>query len=190
MGFSYGLTPIIGGLHANKEYHKAGETLKNNLFYQFHRRSIIKYFDAPAPVEHRYFKTAGRVDALYRSLLYLTALFSVIFAMLSNSFKQFSDGTTDTVTPMWIMLGANVLNIIGELFSYLWKIRRSEMGLTGAGISTLASRILTFIVFCVLFARREKYKEFLTGFKNGVVNSLNLSNLIRLGFPVGLLMGG
>ena len=31
MGFSYGLTPIIGGLHANKEYHKAGETLKNSL---------------------------------------------------------------------------------------------------------------------------------------------------------------
>ena len=35
MGFSYGLTPIIGGLHANKEYHKAGETLKNSLFINF-----------------------------------------------------------------------------------------------------------------------------------------------------------
>ena len=109
--------------------------------------------------------------------------------MLFNSFKQFSDGTTDTVTPMWIMLGANVLNIIGNYFLIYGKCGVPEMGLTGAGISTLVSRILTFIVFCVLFARREKYKEFLTGFKNGVVNRLNLSNLIRLGFPVGLLMG-
>ena len=47
---------------------------------------------------------------------YILQLFSVIFAMLFNSFKQFSDGTTDTVTPMWIMLGANVLNIIGNYF--------------------------------------------------------------------------
>ncbi len=62
------------------------------------------------------------------------------------------------------------------------------MGLTGAGISTLVSRILTFIVLCFI-CPKEKYKEFLTGFKNGVVNRLNLSNLIRLGFPVGLLMG-
>ena len=28
MGFSYGLTPIIGGYFAQKEYAKAGETLK------------------------------------------------------------------------------------------------------------------------------------------------------------------
>ena len=31
MGFSYGLTPIIGGYFAQKEYAKAGETLKNSL---------------------------------------------------------------------------------------------------------------------------------------------------------------
>ena len=30
MGFSYGLTPIIGGYFAQKEYAKAGETLKNS----------------------------------------------------------------------------------------------------------------------------------------------------------------
>ena len=32
MGFSYGLTPIIGNLFAQKEYAKAGEILKNSLF--------------------------------------------------------------------------------------------------------------------------------------------------------------
>ena len=47
--------------------------IEEQSFYQLHRRGIVKYFDAPAPVEHRYFKTAGRVDAIYRSLLYLTA---------------------------------------------------------------------------------------------------------------------
>ena len=35
MGFSYGLTPIIGGLFAGKELKKAGETLKNSLFINF-----------------------------------------------------------------------------------------------------------------------------------------------------------
>ena len=31
LGFSYGLTPIIGGLYAKKEQRKAGEVLKNSL---------------------------------------------------------------------------------------------------------------------------------------------------------------
>ena len=35
MGFSYGLTPIIGNLFAQKEYAKAGETLKNSLLLNF-----------------------------------------------------------------------------------------------------------------------------------------------------------
>ena len=32
LGFSYGLTPIIGGLFAEKQLQKAGEVLKNSLF--------------------------------------------------------------------------------------------------------------------------------------------------------------
>ena len=35
MGFSYGLTPIIGGLFVGKEYDKAGEMLRNSLFVNF-----------------------------------------------------------------------------------------------------------------------------------------------------------
>lgn len=63
------------------------------------------------------------------------------------------------------------------------------MGLTGAGISTLVSRILTFVVFFILFMRHTRYRPYLEGFKKGVINRFNLSNLVRMGFPVGLLMG-
>lgn len=188
MGFSYGLTPIIGGLHANREYGKAGEILKNSLFINFIVGLIlsscmlllllnIHVLDQP---EHL---------MPYIVPYYTLQLFSILFAMLFNSFKQFSDGTTDTLTPMWVMLGANVLNIIGNYLLIYGKCGFPEMGLTGAGISTLTSRILTFVVFCYLFARKEKYKQFLQGFKKGRINRGNLSELIRLGLPVGLLMG-
>lgn len=149
MGFSYGLTPIIGGLFAGKELKKAGETLKNSLFINFIVGILlslcmllllfnIEILDQPEELMP------------YIVPYYILQLFSVVFAMLFNSFKQFSDGTTDTVTPMWIMLGANVLNIIGNYFLIYGKCGVPEMGLTGAGISTLASRILTFIVFFIL----------------------------------------
>lgn len=65
----------------------------------------------------------------------------------------------------------------------------SRTGLTGAGISTLASRILTFGVFCLLFAKHSRYKPYLEGFRKGTVNHTNIGNLVRLGLPVGFQMG-
>ena len=188
MGFSYGLTPIIGGLCVNKNLWKAGETLKNSLLINFIVGILLSLCMLLLLLN---IDILNQPEELMPYIVpyYILQLFSVIFAMLFNSFKQFSDGTTDTVTPMWIMLGANLLNIIGNYFLIYGKCGVPEMGLTGAGISTLISRILTFIVFFILFLRHSKYKEYLKGFKEGVINRINLSNLIRMGFPVGLLMG-
>ena len=63
------------------------------------------------------------------------------------------------------------------------------MGLTGAGISTLCSRILTFVVFGLLFARHARYRVYRKGFREGKVNGKSLKELIRMGLPVGLQMG-
>lgn len=188
MGFSYGLTPVIGGLFAKGEYNKAGETLKNSILINFVVGILISLCMLTLLLN---------IDVLnqpkellpYITPYYILQLFSVVFAMLFNSFKQFSDGTTDTITPMWIMLGANVLNIIGNYILIYGHFGAPELGLTGAGISTLASRILTFLVFCLLFARLPRYRQYVEGFKRGLINRLDLGRLMRMGLPVGLQMG-
>lgn len=188
MGFSYGLTPIIGGLYAGKDYAKAGETLKNSLLINFIVGILLSLCMLALLLNIDILNQPAELMP-YIIPYYILQLFSVVFAMLFNSFKQFSDGTTDTLTPMWIMLGANILNIIGNYFLIYGKCGVPEMGLTGAGISTLVSRILTFIIFCYLFARHSRYRAYLEGFKQGVINRVKLNNLIRMGFPVGLQMG-
>lgn len=188
MGFSYGLTPIIGSLFAGKAYRDIGETLKNSLFINFIvgvALSLCMYF----LLLHIHWLDQPEELMQYIRPYYTLQLFSVLFAMLFNSFKQFSDGTTDTVTPMWIMLSANVLNIIGNYFLIYGHAGLPEMGLTGAGISTLTSRILTFVVFYGLFIGHRRYRKYREGFRKGTINGIRLSNLIRLGLPVGLQMG-
>ncbi|MCD7978872.1 MAG: MATE family efflux transporter [Tannerellaceae bacterium] len=188
MGFSYGLTPVIGGLFADKKEEQAGEVLKNSLVINllvgiglslcmFLLLLNIGLLNQPEEL------------LPYIIPYYTIQLFSVIFTMLFNSFKQFSDGTTDTLTPMWIILASNALNIIGNYILIFGKFGAPELGLTGAGISTLASRIFTFVLFFILFLRHSKYKNYLKGFKQGTINRLHISNLIRLGLPVGFLMG-
>ena len=188
IGFSYGLTPIIGELFASGEHHKAGEMLKNSLLINFIVGILLSALMLLLLWNIDILKQPEELMP-YIVPYYILQLVSIVFAMLFNAFKQFSDGTTDTVTPMWIMLGANALNIAGNYLLIYGKCGFPEMGLTGAGVSTLVSRILSLVVFCVLFARRVKYRAFLVGFKEGVVSRLNLSRLTQLGLPVGMLMG-
>lgn len=188
MGFSYGLTPIVGRLFAQKQYEEVGATLKNSLAINLLVGVLLSLCMLFLLLNLDWL---NQPKELYPYIIpyYILQLFSVIFAMLFNSFKQFSDGTTDTLTPMFVMLSANVLNIIGNYFLIYGHGGLPELGLTGAGISTLLSRILTFLAFCWLFTRKAKYADYLRGFKKAVINRTEIMKLVRLGLPVGFQMG-
>lgn len=188
IGFSYGLTPIVGTLFANREHTEIGAILRNSLLINFIVGFLISLCMLVLLLNIGLLKQPEELMP-YIIPYYILQLFSVIFAMLFNSFKQFSEGTTDTRTPMWIMLGANVLNIVGNYLLIYGKFGAPELGLTGAGISTLTSRVVTLLVFYLLFVRREKYKPYLQGFRQGRISRLSISRLVRLGLPVGLQMG-
>lgn len=110
-------------------------------------------------------------------------LASLPFVCLFNVFKQFADGITDTRVSMWILLGGNVLNIFGNYLLIYGKMGFPELGVLGAGISTLFSRIMMVVVFMVIFARSRRYRRYRAGFvalgwSRGMVRRLN-----ALGWP-------
>ena len=95
---------------------------------------------------------------------YLILLASLVFVLLFNGFKQFTDGITDTKTAMWILLGGNVLNIVGNYILINGKLGFPELGLLGAGISTLFSRIVMVLVFAFVFFSSRRFLRYKLGF--------------------------
>lgn len=188
IGFSYGLTPIISGLTARQESRNVGAMLKNGLLSNF---LIAIGIVIAMTVLILNIHKLNQPEELIPLIIpyYLFQLASIPFVMLFNAFKQFSDGMGDTVTPMWIMLGTNVINIIGNYLLIYGNFGCPEMGLTGAGIVTLSIRILSLLVFCLLFLFGAKYQEFRLGFKAAFINRKSQGLLFRMGFPVGIQMG-
>lgn len=120
---------------------------------------------------------------------YIVLLVSLVFVLLFNGFKQFTDGITDTKTAMWILIGGNILNIIGNYILIYGKLGFPEMGLLGAGLSTLFSRIVMTIIFVLIFFRSRRFMRYKIGFYRLGWSKQLFKQLNALGWPVAFQMG-
>ena len=77
---------------------------------------------------------------------YMVLMASVVFVMLSNSFRQFVEGIMDASVSMWVLTIVNAINIMGNYLLIYGKMGLPELGLLGAGISTLLSRIFMLLL--------------------------------------------
>ena len=188
MGFSYGLTPLVGQFFGRGDKFRVGGLLRNSLLANF---MIGLFLSVVMGIMYLNVHRMGQPEELLPLIrpYFLLQLTSLVFVMMFNSFKQFADGITDTKTSMWIMLSANLLNIIGNslLIYGVWGL--PALGLTGAGISTLTSRIFMFVAFAILFFRKQSYRRYLVGYHRTTYNTGDLKVLNRMGLMVGFQMG-
>ena len=162
-GFSFALTPLVGENLARDKKYVVSAWLKNgivaNLLLSIILMAILTaiYFNVEA------FGQPSELLPLIRPY-FLVSMISIIFVMLANSFRQFVEGITNPSVSMWILVSGNLLNIIGNYVLIYGKCGFPEMGLMGAGYSTLISRIVMFIMFVLVFLFRPSYKVYRKGF--------------------------
>lgn len=188
LGFSYGLTPLVGQFFGKRDKFKIGQLLRNSLLVN---GCIGLLMTVLMFIMYLNIDRMGQPEELLPLIrpYFLLHLASLLFVMLFNSFKQFADGITDTRTPMYIMLSANVLNIIGNYIFIYGKFGCPAMGVVGAGISTLIARIVMFVAFFILFYRKVYYRRYLVGYKRSHYNKPDILALNKMGWMVGLQMG-
>lgn len=187
-GFSYGLTPIVGGLFGREELPQAGRALRCALLANLMAGAImmvalgILYFNVG---------NIGQPKELlpYIKPYYLVLLASIPFVMLFNAFKQFTDSITETRTSMWILLSGNLLNIIGNYVLIYGKAGMPEMGVVGAGVATLLSRVVMVALFLFVFLSRKKMRPYREGFFVLGWSRQLVRRLVSLGTPIALEMG-
>lgn len=187
-GFSYGLTPVVGRFFGKSDFRSVGRMLKNSLAANSLIAVLLVLVMTAVYLNVDRLGQPAELLPLIRPY-YLVLLASLLPVLLFNAFKQFADGITDTLTPMWILLAGNIVNIFGNWCLIFGKLGCPEMGLLGAGISTLISRILTVVIFACIFFFSGKYAQYREGFLCGKVNRRDFRTLNRLGWPVGLQMG-
>lgn len=187
-GFSYGLTPIISNLYGTGRLNEAGQVLRCSLLMNF---LVGLLLTAVMAVLYLNIERLGQPEELIPIIkpYFLVLLASLVFVLLFNGFKQFTDGLTDTKTAMWILLGGNILNIIGNYILINGKLGFPELGLFGAGVSTLFSRIMMVMVYLFIFFKSKRFARYREGFVNLGWSKKFLRRLNALGWPIAFQMG-
>lgn len=187
-GFSYGLTPVVGKLFGQKKFDDIGASLKAGILSNGMIGIMLVILMG---ILYLNIENLGQPESLIPLIrpYFLILLCSLPFVMLFNAFKQFADGITDTKMGMWILVGGNLLNIIGNYLLIYGKFGFPEWGLIGGGLSTLFSRILMFIVFASVFFISNRYKKYKEGFFKSKLSIPSVKLLNSMGWPVAIQMG-
>ena len=188
LGFACGLTPVVGSLFGKNDSRGIGAAVKNGLavngavgitglvilaiIYAF----LDRFGQEPEllPIIRPYFIVVG---------------ISTIFALGFNTLKQFTDGICRPVVAMCLLMGGNLLNIFGNWVLIYGKLGFPELGLLGAGLSTLFSRIAMLVVFAAWLMNSKSLKEYYQAFRQSKVSRKGIRRLFSLGYPLALQTG-
>lgn len=187
IGFTYGLTPLVGALFSQKRYDTIGAILRNGLFLNTAFSLIILgimtilYFNVDK---------MGQPEELLPLIrpYYLLYLAGLIPISVFNVFAQWAYAINRTKMPMWIILIANITNVIGNYMLIYGVWGCPELGLTGAGISTLFSRVLSMVCILAVFFGFKEYRKYREGFTQNHISKLHLAQINRTSWPVALQM--
>ena len=187
-GFSFALTPLVGENLARKKKYVVAAWLKNGIVANFILSLLITIILVVIYFNVGRMGQPAELLPLIRPY-FIVSMISIIFVMLANSFRQFVEGITEPSVSMWILLTGNAMNIIGNYILIYGKCGMPEMGLIGAGYSTLISRIFMFAMFVMVFLLRPSYRMYRQGFLRMWVLPNRLMKLTRLGVPIALQQG-
>lgn len=188
MGFTFGLTPLIGALFSRKSNDEIGRTLRAALRLNVAFAllltlvMLIIYFN----LEH-----LGQPEVLLPSIrsYYLIYLAGLLPIALFQVFAQCAYAVNATRMPMWIILSANALNVLGNWLLISGHLGCPEMGLNGAGLATLGARWICPVAIFIVFMTSRRYRPYRAAFFHPQVTKSTYRTIFKTSIPVSLQMG-
>jgi len=127
-------------------------------------------------------------DVLEHAVTYLSwSAIGVPFFLVTLAAQGVFRGASEYVTPLWILLGANVANLLIELV-FVFVL---DMGVAGSALSTVVAQIGAAIVFVVILRPRVRAAEVRRPSRAGMAPLMSAGRhlLVRVGAMLAVFAG-
>jgi len=187
IGFSTAITPIVAEGDAEKNDIKIRSAFHHGLFLCTILGVVLFTVIMFAKPIMELLKQPADVIVLAKPYLGWVA-FSLIPLVMYQGYKQFADGMSLTKYSMYAMVMANVLHVaINYVLIYgIWFF--PKMGIIGAALGTVISRIFLVMFMHIMLSRRDDLKRFFKGFSFNEIKKATINKIISIGFPSAMQM--
>jgi multidrug resistance protein, MATE family len=125
-------------------------------------------------------------DIVASAVIYMNVLgLSILPMMIFQSYRQFAEGVNYLKPAMIIMLFANLVNILANWIFIYGNLGMPSLGLTGAGIATISSRVFMAASLMVVIMRSPKMKRFDPTLNYRKIDFTMIRRLLAIGIPAG-----
>jgi len=177
LGVSYAITPLVAAEDKNNKSNLLG-FLQNGFLMNLVLGTLLAITGFSASFFLDYFGQLPEVVAEAKGYLRIMSI-SIIPLMVFQTFRQYTEGMSDTMSPMIVSIVSNLLNICLNWVFIFGHFGIKPMGLFGAGLATLIARIL--MPGMIIFLTRENCAGFKWHFQ-----MTGIKQLLKIGLPSGL----
>lgn len=200
LGVSYASTPLVGSAYGRKDYKGVFRILIESLIVNFLVGLffvillLLIYFNMETwffSQDSAHFHQPYEILDLSKQYM-MMLIISIPFMTLFYACKQYLDGIGNTKVSMWVMLFANILNIVLNWCMIFGHCGFEPMGLQGAGLSTLISRIVQFAMILVVVFKTRIVKDAMDVIKDDpqlMPTKAGVVEQLRLGWPISVQLG-
>ena len=182
IGFSTAITPLVAESDTEASFSKGQSALKHGVLLctvlSFVLFGLILLGKPLMLVMNQ------PIEVVTLALPYLDLVaISLIPLIIFQAFKQFSDGMSKTVFPMYATIIANIINVVLNYVLIFGKFGFPEMGIVGAALGTLISRGMMLVILIALLKRNQKTARFLDGIGFRNIDKLMSKKIIQFRIP-------
>ncbi len=187
IGFSTAITPIVAQADAEKDTQKVRSYFHHGLLLCVLLGIMLFGIVWVAKPLMHLMGQPEEVVALAAPYVDWVA-FSLLPMVIFQGYKQFADGLSLTKYAMYAVIISNIINIVvNYLLIYgVWIF--PEMGIIGAALGTVASRIFLVIYMHYILSSNEKLKVYFSNFSFKDIKRSILKKISDLGIPSSMQM--
>lgn len=187
IGFSTAITPIVAEADAEQDNLKIRSAFHHGLFLCIILGFALFGLVMLAKPIMELLQQPKEVIALARPYLNWVA-FSLVPLIIYQGYKQFADGLSMTKISMYAIVMANIFHVIINycLIYGVWIF--PKMGILGAGLGTVISRIAMVVFMHFILSRKERLKQYFHDFSFEEIKKEMIMKIVNLGFPSAMQM--
>jgi len=187
IGFSTALTPIVAEADSEKNSSKIRSAFHHGLFLCTILGILLFLLVVLAKPIMGLLHQPEEVIVLAKPYLDWVA-FSLVPLIMYQGYKQFADGLSMTKYSMYAIVMANIVHVIINycLIYGVWFFPR--MGIIGAALGTVISRIMMVTFMHIILARQQQLKTYFEGFSFTQIKKSVLRKIIAIGLPSAMQM--